>query len=220
MVTMFDAEYKGTKRIKQGLERLGPPFDELARWIEETWQVKVLNAIYERGDSSRAQRPRLQIIVESHSDRMKFHSGFNYDSAKQQAVKDRFLDTIVRKEPAQYDVDGLFVIFSAFAPIALEEADAQITDDEINALKVRVGNPDLWEISRCFGRVTFFFFTTAQLRRHVADGKKIVYAKMYFDILKAHDEFGYLDEKTFAVDFDSKQNFDENFGSSWFYYYR
>ena len=43
---------------------------------------------------------------------------------------------------------------------------------------------------------------------------------MYFEILKAYDEFGYLVEKDFAVNFDSKQNFDDNYESNWYYYYK
>lgn len=218
MVTFSDIEYAATKRLKQGLAKLSPPFDELARWIASTWKVSVLNVIYDGRNSLHA--PRVQVILETNADKMKFLSGVNFDAAKQRAIKDQFLQLIARSESARYDVDGLFVVFSAFAPLALEEADAQISKSDIEALKVQIANPDLWEISRCFARVTFFFFTDAQAKRHLAAGKKIVYAKMYFDLLKPHDEFGYLDESSFSVDFDSKQNLDENFAGSWFNYYR
>ncbi|EMI24347.1 hypothetical protein RESH_05068 [Rhodopirellula europaea SH398] len=109
-------------------------------------------------------------------------------------------------------------MFSAFAPIAKEEADGLIPELEIKALKKRIANPDLWEISRCFGHVTFFFFTDEQVKKH--EGKKDEYAAMYFELLKPHDEFGYLKRIQFKINFDSKQNFDNNFESNWYYYYK
>ncbi|ELP32346.1 hypothetical protein [Rhodopirellula baltica] len=217
MITSSDREYKSTKRIKQGKKRLRSPFDELSEWIASTRKVTVLNVVYNRANSLRA--PRLQIILEHHSHAQKFHRGVNFDSRQQNAIKKKFLNIIEREGKHDFDVDGLFVVFSAFSPIAKEEADSQITEADIKSLQKRIGNPDLWEISRCFGCVTFFFFTDKQMKKYEAQGKKVEYASMYFEILKPHDEFGYLKRNQFKVYFDSKQNFDEKYESNWFYYY-
>lgn len=174
--------------------------------------------IYDRANSLHA--PRLQIILEHPSHAQKFRRGVNFDPGEQQAIAEKFLEIIGRDDTHNFDVDGLFVVFSAFSRLAKEEADSQISDAEIQDLKTRIGNPDLWEISRCFGHVTFFFFTDEQTKRYEAQGNKEEYARMYFEILRPHDEFGYLKEKHFEVSFDSKQNFDENYKSNWFYYYR
>jgi len=64
------------------------------------------------------------------------------------------------------------------------------------------------------------FFTDEQAKTLEAKGLKEIYARMYFEILKPHDEFGYLAEGKFTVSFDSKQNFDDNFESNWYYYYK
>ena len=218
MITSSDGEYKATKRIKQGKKRVHAPFGELAQWIDTEWKVTVLNVIYDRANALRA--PRLQVILEHEAHARKFHRGVNFDKDKQSAIAARFLEIIGRDNAHAFDVDGLFVVFSAFSPLAREEADSQISVDEVQALKARIGNPDIWEISRCFGHVTFFFFTDDQVKHYEAEGKKKEYAKMYFGLLKPHDEFGYLREEDFNVDFDSKQNFDEKYESNWFYYYR
>jgi hypothetical protein len=218
MITSSDREYKVTKKIKQGKKRLQPPFDELARWIGSKWNVTVLNVTYDRANSLHA--PRLQVILEHKMHARKFHRGFNFDKDKQNAIASRFLEIIGRDGAHDFDVDGLFVVFSAFAPLAREEADSQISDEEIQSLKARMGNPDIWEILRLFGHVTIFFFTDAQVKRYEAGGKKQEYARIYYEILKPHDEFGYLKERDFKIDFDSKQNFDENYESNWFYYFK
>jgi len=218
MITTSDEEYKTTKLIKKGKKRLHPPFDELALWIEPKWNVAVMNVIYDRVNSLRT--PRLQVILEHETHTSKFHRGVNFDEDKQNTIAGRFIEIIGRDSAHDFDVNGLFIVFSAFAPLARNEADSKITNKEIQALKARIKNPDIWEISRCFGYVTIFFFTDAQVKRYEAEGKKQEYARIYFEILKPHDEFGYLKEKDFKIDFDSKHNFDENFESNWFYYYK
>jgi hypothetical protein len=218
MTTIWDKEYAATKVIKQGLTKLSPPFDELANWIASTCQVTVLNATYDVRDSIHA--PRLLIIFEHESEKKKFHRGFNFDEKKQRDVQDKFVALVRNGNYTEYDIDGLFVVFSAFAPLAREEADDRLSDLDLKCLQAQIANPDLWEIHRCFGRVVFFFYTEEQVRRYVARGKKADYAKMYFAILKPHDEFGYLSENEFTVAFDSKENFEKNYGGSWFNYDR
>lgn len=218
MITSSDREFKSTKRIKQGKKRLRAPFDELAEWIAATRKVTVLNIIYDRANSLHA--PRLQVILEYQSHAQKFYRGVNFDRRQQNAIAKKFLEIIERDNHHDFEVNGLFVVFSAFSPIAKEEADSQISEADIEALKKRIGNPDLWEISRCFGRVTFFFFTDEQTKKHETQGKKDEYARMYFELLKAHDEFGYLKRNQFKIHFDSKQNLDENYNGNWYYYYK
>ena len=218
MIISSDKEYQATKLIKQGKEVLAAPFNELAQWISSTWNVTVLNVIYDHTDL--CCRPRLQVILELEKDAWTFRDGVNYDKQKQKHIIDEFRNIISRDKIQGFDVDNLFVVFSAFEPIAKEEADSQIHEEEIAALKNRIDNPDIWEISRCFGHVTFFFFTDDQVKRYEAEGKRDIYARMYFDLLKPHDEFGYLSEEEFKIKFDSKQNFDDNYRGNWFYYYR
>ncbi len=218
MIVSSDPEYKATKRIKRGTARLAPPFDELAAWISSNWRVTVLNVIYD--PSNELHPPRLQVILEHQKDADSFFDGFNFNEEKQEAIASRFLEIVNRQPTHGYDADGLFVVFSAFAPIARQEADEKISEEQIEALKRRIGNRDLWVITRSFGHVTFMFFTDAQAKAYAAAGKREEYARKYFEILKPNDEFRYLSEKDFVVNFDSKQNFDDNYESNWYYYYK
>ncbi len=218
MINTTDKEYKSTKRIKRGKDSLRSPFRDLARWIARTWDVVVLNVIYDPADS--LHPPRLQVVVEHKAHLNVFRRGTTFDPAKQAKIRDKFAELAGRRGAPSFDRKGLFVVFSAFAPLARQDADSRVTDAEVEALKARIGNPAIWEISRSFGEVTFFFFTRKQAEDHAKRGLKKVYAGLYYDLLKPHDEFGYLRRKDYAVSFDSKQNFDKNFHSSWFHYYR
>lgn len=217
MISFDDPDYAATKRIKQGGARLAAPFDELAAWISATWHVTVLNVIYDRATDLHATR--LSVILEHAEDQQLFRDGYNYDEQKQLAITAKFLEIINQQPSHTFDVAGLYVVFSAFAPCAKEEADSKLSESDIESLQNRIADPDLWVISRCFGHVTFMFYTDKQAKHHAAV-KKITYARMYFDILKPFDEFGYLVEKDYTVAFDSKQNFDKNYQGNWFKYYR
>jgi len=217
MITHSDSEYRATKRLKLGAARLAPPFDEMGAWVSATWHVTVLNVIYDPKSDHLA--PRLQVILEHESDARTFSDGVNFEESKQQAIAAHFRE-LVRSQPSRYETQGMFVVLSAFAPIAKQEADSRISDEDVKALQARIGDPHLWCISRCFGRVTFMFYTDEQIVERQADGSKDSYARSYFAMLKGYDEFGYLTIDNFSIAFDSKENFDRNYQGSWFYYYR
>jgi hypothetical protein len=219
LITSFDKDYKATKRVKLGSATLSPPLNELAEWISKKWSVTVINVIYDSANKD-LHAPRLQVILEHRSEVELFRHGNNFDETKQHAIASRFVNIVSRDPSHGYDLEALFVVFSAFAPLARQEAANNISEEEIDALQRRIGDPDVWVISRCFDTVTFMFYTDAQAKNYAGTGKKEKYAHEYFKILKPFDEFNYLDEAAFEVQFDSKENFDKNYESNWFYYYR
>lgn len=219
LVTCYDSEYKATKLVKQGRAALEPLFAELAAWIATAWNVTVLNVIHNEIEAPR-RVPRLQIIVEHANELQVFKTGFNFDPTKQQAIVRKFAELASRNGSSTYETAGLLVVFSAFAPLAREEADSRIPEADVWDLQIHIANPDLWTIHRCFGRVVFMFYTDSQARAHVQSGRLEGYADRYFKLLRQHDEFGYLDRGEFSVESDSKENFDKNYNGSWFNYAR
>ena len=217
---MTDPEYVATKLMKQGKAVLASPFAELADWIAAQWQVVVLNVVYDEDKVLHSRRPRLQVIVEHSQECQRFFDGHNFDPVKQQAIAAQFSELLGRQHVRHYRVDNLLVVFSAFAPVAREEADSRIADAELHALRARIGNPQLWTIHRCFGRVRFMFYTDQQAETHARAGSRETYADLYFELLQRHDEFKYLHRAQFAVEFDSKETFDRDYQGSWFYYDR
>ena len=219
VVTYADREYVATKRVKQGKATLAPPFATLAEWIADTWTIAVLNVIYDR-PAVLARQPRLQVIVEHETDLQKCFDGLNFDPVKQQAIAARFRELVNLEGGRRFSVDGLLVVFSSFSRVARQEADSRVTDKEVEGLQRSIANAALWTIARCFGRVDFLFYTDEQARAHAKAGFLDTYADVYFELLRPHDEFGYLRRSEFAVRFDSKENFDKNYDGNWFYYFK
>ena len=236
MTTSSDKEYKQTKKIKLGLTKMNQDFVELAQFIDETFNVKTLNIIYDVID--KGTRPRLGIILEFGKDKSGFseQNGFgNYDSSKQKIIAEKFkkiaiekgfvknqnlFEMIFTKNTDKYKTDNILVYYSAFEPIAKEEASRKITQEEVNQLKIDLKCQELWEISSFFYYTTFFLYTDEQVKKYENSETKKVWTKKYFDLIKPNDEFGYIKQENFGISLDSKENFDNNYQSNWYYYYK
>jgi len=223
-----DKEYKHTKKILLGDSKMNPDFIGIARWIDDKYKVKTLNIIYDTIDNGNL--PRLQVIFEFEKEAKSFErSRFVYDKKKQDGIARQFKAEMIKKEhiksrfystKSKYETHNLLVIFSAFEPISMIETNEAIPESSINKLKTEINNPDLWEISRCFARTTFFLYTEKQVEDYEKKGFRQTWSKMYFDLLKDYDKFGYFKLDRFSIYLDSKENFDNNYQGNWFYYDR
>jgi hypothetical protein len=215
-----DEDYQETKCLKRTGAALKSPFKELAHWVEANYGVRVLNVFYET--LTPGDRPRLSVILETQEDALKFRHGEfgNFNATDQKRVQEQLQTILAGQRDLRFKTEGLFVIFVAFEPVARIEANESVTAEELDALKAKLANEDLWQISRLFDGVTFFFYTDAQVKRYEAAGLRDAYAREYSRVVEAYDEFGYLRKRGVSVHFDSKENFDNNYECNWYYYYK
>lgn len=235
MVTYSDKDYKETKLIKQGKRRMNPDFADFVDWINKAFNVSVINIFYDIMDT-KDKTPCLSIILEYERDELKFRHGYlgNYDNIKRQVVTKKFkellnqetkemsfFDKLLRRLTiSKYNLDNLFIIFTSFEPLAKAEANCLIPESKVTALRRELALNDLWQIYREYSGTTFFFYLEEHVNKYAKNGVKEKLSKKYFDLLKQYDEFGYFKEDTFSIMLDSKENFDENYKSNWFYYSR
>lgn len=85
---------------------------------------------------------------------------------------------------------------------------------------MKIGNKDLWEISRCFSSTTFFFYTDNQVKENSCNGMLEKLNEEYYKLLKVYDEFDYIKRESYSICIYSKENFDRNYASNWYYYYK
>jgi hypothetical protein len=112
------------------------------------------------------------------------------------------------------------VIFTSFEPVNKEEVNSSIPEGVVQNLKTEFAFNDLWKIYRQFSGTTFFLYTDKQVEESSNNGTKKYFTEKYFNLLKVYDEFDYFNRETYSIILDSKENFDKNYQSNWFYYSR
>ena len=227
MIISSDPDYLDTKLVKQGRKKLNPIFQQLADWIDTNFQTKVLNIYYEKIKVNKNQ-PRLSIIFEFENEERKFQNpaGFT-DEKKEKIIIDKFIEivnnntiTLQKLIAPKYDTENMFVIFESFEPVARREVNYRILQTDIDMLKDEFASIDIWEIYREFEMTVFFFYTDLQIQEYTNNGTTDLLRKKYYKLLKMYDTFDYVKSDDNFITFDSKENFDTNFKSNWFYYSR
>lgn len=235
MILPSDKEYTQTKRIILGTERMKPEFVPLAEWIDQTFDVKTINIIYDTLDN---KTPRIQICFEYEKEKNKFltHDISYFDKSKQKAIGEKFTEIIKQQGLSKnngsfsnifglnkngiYLTDNVFVIYGAFEPIAKLEATYKITQKQTEEFIKSFDNKDIWTISIGFTIPTFFMFTDEKIKEYDKPEIKTMWEDKYFDFVKPFDEFNYFKRTDIQVYLDSKENFDKNYQSNWYYYYK
>jgi len=203
---------------------------DLAEWIGEEYDINVLNIWLDYITPAGELRPRLEIVLESRADEELFRKGksYNYDEGKQKRIAEKFIELnsmkkkgfFCKKEKQIENVERMLVIFSAFAPIAQSDANNKITSEEVERLRDKYLEFNVWEISKFFGSINLFFYTDEQVDEFKESELISAIEKEYLLILERHDVFGYYKKYGFRMNLDSKENFDNNYASNWYYYYK
>jgi hypothetical protein len=235
MIMPSDKEYQVTKQIMLGRQNIPFELQPLADWIDKKFDVKTINLYY---DIIEDGRPRLGVYFENREEANSFYENgefTNYDSVKQNQIafkykevlaeqnlleKNSFFDIFKSNNNKRYKSDNIWVYISAFEPIARIEANEGVPQDKVMQLKTKLNCIDLWEISRCFSGTTFFLYTDEQVKQYENSETRKIWADKYFDLLEPYNEFGYFKRDKFNIYLDSKENFDNNYESNWYYYYK
>lgn len=218
MITPFDEDYKKVKKFKMNGEVLNEPFNILANWINNEFNVSVLYIYYDQIIEDR--RPRLNVVFEFKKDSEKFFGKGGYNENKQKIILDKFRELTSDNSRYQLNINNVWVTFSSFDTLAKEEANLNVAKIEIEKLIADLKMPDLWTFHKQFGVVVFFFYTNEQLELHNNDGTFQIIKEKYFKLLKLYDEFDYININDEFIRFDSKEHFDKYHGGSWFAYDR
>ena len=231
MTSPVEIEYKLTKLIKQGKAIIDSDFVELCEWIDKSYNVKTLNIIYDVIDSN--PRPRLQIIFEWEREQKIFRTDYGYNETLQKEIARQFEIIISKRKQGlktkwynlfdkpKYSATNILIVFGAFETAAKIEANWKVAENEIKQLQEKLKLNNLWLIyPEMFDSPTFFFFTDKQVEENSKSEMTSFLTSEYFNLLKTFDEFNYIKKDEFVIKFDSKENFEKSYSSSWYYYDR
>lgn len=185
--------------------RGAPRSDEaLVGWIEETYGVRVVETTLDR--EHRRERLTVWVPTQEQAARFMVASG-NWDREKQEEIAARVGRPVV-------------VISAAVEPLLRRRTIESIDAQRLAATAAVLDDPaTVWELSAVLGKIFVFLRTDAQVEalRGTAAHDRLVDA--LWQLASAGDEFGVLKRAEFLPVLDSKQNIDENFAGSTYYYF-
>lgn len=119
----------------------------------------------------------------------------------------------------KYKAEKIFTFFSSFEQEELERIYSHLPN-ELNFLKQSINNKDIWIIKNVFyTRIVVFFYSNYQLPDKTEKERISNILKEYiFSSLKKFDINNILDKNEIIIEFDTKENFDTNFESNWYFY--
>lgn len=235
MILPSDKEYTQTKKIMLGTDKMKQELVPLAEWIDRTYGVRTVNIIYDILDD---KKPRIRICFEFEKEESKFLTNdiSYFDNGKQKAIAEKFSETIQMQglskktkslfnlfrdnKKGQYLTDDLFVIYGVFERVAKIEATSKITAKQTDDFKKSFNNLDIWTISIGFTIPTFFMYTEDKIKEYDKPEIRNDWADRYYALIKPFDDFNYFKREEIQVLLDSKENFDNNYESNWYYYYK
>ena len=233
MIMPSDKDYKETKQIMLGKKAMKSEFKPLAEWIDKTYGVKTINVFYDTID--KGARPRLEICFEYLREKVAFMDPRGFNVVRQKAIAKKFEETLKEQgliqesgflgffkklTTSKYKTENIWVVYGDFESIAKIEANESVPKEKVKALKKEMNNPDIWGISRAFSGTTIFLYKDEQVKKYENSEDHKIWTDKYFELLSQYDHFRYFKKEFFSVYLDSKENFDNNYESNWFYYYK
>ncbi len=236
VIVPWDRAYRRAKQVRQGRATIPARFDGFVAEFTARFGVPPLWLETDHLDHTGepVPKPRLEIVIERAEDYRKFLTApYNFDARRQRAVAEIFakhhtsaamrsLFKLPRRLPVDYDfAQRIFVAFSDFEPVAIQDVHRSISKKELAAFEASLGIGDeFWCSQSSFGPPIVFVHTEAQAEALNRSELPARWADFYFDIARKYDEFGYLKREEFFIAVDSKENFDANYSSNWYYYFK
>jgi hypothetical protein len=236
-IAPHDRDYLRAKRIKQGQSRVDPAYDAFTERFRLEYGIAPLAVFVDAIGRRHGQgtMPRLCVVLERTDQCRAFRTApCLFDIRKQKAVARLFTESFreedlraVLRRPSGEQVaavcaDESFVYFADFEDVAKQEvhalAAASAGLDEFTA-SLGIAN-QFWCTQRNGGPPIVFVHTDEQARALRASDLPVTWADTYFEIAKRHDDFGYLTRAEITIQVDSKENFETNYSSNWFYYFK
>lgn len=234
MITYNDYSYIETKKVIMGKKKNDSILRGLLEWINTTYSVDAVNICYEILTNHNPHRPRIEVVFRTDEPIRQFNrdDGYNYDESKQNEIRNKFIELVNQRKVStnklhnlffrdmEYETNDILVVFSAFDPILISEINSKIQDKDLIQLEQKWSKYNIWKVTKLFGTVFFMFYKDTDIEQ--IKGTEVLedMKDEYYLLLKKHDDLNILRRDQFEVVLDSKENFDNNYASNWYYYFK
>lgn len=225
MYNSTDKSYKRARAIKKGEFKLAPIHQEFVDRASKLLSINVLDFELETKETHKGYKQQVVGLI---IDRIEDSERLRNNVSIQQVIAQRFIaymsstsekerssDTL-KKDVWPLTINPYPEILVFFYPLERVEkslAEIKIKDEWVKTLETF---PEFWTLSQD----VIFLQTDEQLQNCKAIGLEDKLINAYLQLIKKHDEFGYLGAHSVSLRFDSKESFDRNYNGNWYYYWK
>ncbi|MHB1455690.1 MAG: hypothetical protein ACYC0V_02130 [Armatimonadota bacterium] len=220
MVLLDDNIYQETKELILGKHEKTPLLIELSDWFMSEYSIKILNIQFNKLTGPNEKRHRLYIIIEKTEDYKKMWNDFLHPNENcQRRIALEFRRLALKHNFADASkLNNLFITYNDFSEEAKTEANWNAAKDV--KLQIMSAYTGVWNVVSRFTDSSVLYFTDAEIAINEQNGLSQIITNTYYSILKKYDDLNYYTRENIHLEFDSKENLDNNFEGSLFYYSR
>lgn len=230
---VYKAEtFRAAAEAKRGRLELPPPLLPFVDRVVVRFGIRPLWVATDHvsGPGRSAAGRRVDLVFERTAERAEFLTDSGaFSPAHQDTIAHDFQATVSATEQARlfgaaseqgFDATP-FVCFSDFERAARERVHTTVPMTAIDRMAAAAGfGKAYWRADRLWGAPTIFLHTDQQVADFSSDKFRARLDDAYFKLALPYDEFGVLERRDTRVALDSLQNFDSNYQSNWYYYWK
>jgi hypothetical protein len=217
MYLLNNAIYQETRKLALGQTQKSPLLSDLSDWFMRTFSIKILNI--EFGKLAATRRYRLYIILANSEDYQKINIQPNIfiNEDYQNIIELEFRKLALTYRFAEETMlENLFITFNDFTMEAMTAANwsALIKLKPLLLSKYSI----VWNVLAMFWGLVIFYYTDNDITANENNGINGEIIEIYYSLLKESDELNYFTREKISIKFDSKENLDNHYQGSMFYY--
>ena len=220
MYTLTDKSQFQARAIKQGKHKLAIVHQEVVDWVTKQFGVRALDFACEtRSTSKGAQQQLIHLILETAEDvkQMQAHRADNtliterflkyFKSAhSNNAIPDPLKSNVFAVETNPFP--EIIVTYRPLKELSRELLEEMLEDEKRAILKTF---ENVWTISQH----VVFYYTDVQVKENLTNGTS---AKISEALEQADNKYEF--NRSYPYHFDSKESFDRDYESNWYYYWK
>lgn len=202
-------DFEKIKEILLGAREKSPPVQELDDWMAIQYSVELLD-VHLLPTPSKMHSADLSFILENRPEKIHQH--------KEEILREFRRIASIHKFASDEILNDPFVEFVDF----YNEARGHIA--RISANEVRTSfiekYPMIWKIQAEFSHLIVIYDTDKDITTYENNNTSDLIRNDIYSIIKKHDQLNYFSKENLQISFDSKENIDNYFGGSLFFYSR
>lgn len=220
--------YDETLEILRGNKNLPDIYSELKDWLKKTYKITAYNFVFQEIKyNNPTHRFELYILLSSESDydamfiSHKEFKHYTYNKDRQSQIANKLCELAKKYNSKNIHIyEDVWICYNNFSKEMKSDFNECACQNIGKRLSEKFNKDAVWEIHALFGSAYVFYYRDADIKLNSENGVSKQIKDKYYQELHKLDEFSVFTYDSFNMVFDSKENVDQNYGGSLFYYFK